>query len=149
MPVTVNTLRRAFTHQSSFGNQHTTNVLPIGVHNMAVSAGRYGNVGGIGDLLLSMLTFGIYSLVKLHKMDQKKAAVEQAIKDIHQTIEQNPNENTISVEVEGKRLSVSQYTAYGSDMVSIRFDENQVITIRDANLATFREQLGREISLLR
>ncbi|MFM0514979.1 PIN domain-containing protein [Paraburkholderia sp. RL17-373-BIF-A] len=114
---------------------------------MVKDGASYGNVGGAGDLLLSIITFGIYALAKSSKIDQKRAAVEAAIRQLNQQIPTNGS--IIFTRVEGKVLSISENPNKdgGTDLL-IAYDGKNVGLIQNTKFAAFKEQLEAEITLM-
>ncbi|MFM0515264.1 hypothetical protein, partial [Paraburkholderia sp. RL17-373-BIF-A] len=113
--------------------------------NMAMDGATYGNAGGFKDLLFSILTFGIYSFVKSGKMDQKRAAIEVAIRDLHQQIESKARVGHVSVKVDGKMLSISEVSFAGNIDLHIMFDDEKVGVIQNTDLKSFQKNLAAEV----
>ncbi|MFM0515188.1 hypothetical protein [Paraburkholderia sp. RL17-373-BIF-A] len=115
--------------------------------NMVKDGASYGNVGGARDLLLSIITFGIYALAKSSKMDQKRAAVEAAIIGLSNQL---PTDGPIIfTRVEGKVLSITENINKdgGTDLV-IAYHGKNVGLIQNTKFTAFKEQLEAEITLM-
>ncbi|MFM0515442.1 hypothetical protein [Paraburkholderia sp. RL17-373-BIF-A] len=97
--------------------------------NVAMRGATFGNAGGAKDLILSMLTFGIYALVKSSAMEKKGAAVEKALVDLYSYMENHPHDKSISACVDGKWLSINEYN--GS--LEFYFDGRQCAVPCDLN----------------
>ncbi|MFM0515490.1 hypothetical protein [Paraburkholderia sp. RL17-373-BIF-A] len=113
--------------------------------NMVMDGAKYGNAGGVGDLLLSILTFGIYAFAKSSKMDQKRAAVEAAIRELNQQIPVK-GATIISTKVDGKVLVISEISIGGTPALKVAFGGRNVGIIQNTNLASFKEHLEAEIA---
>ncbi|MFM0514916.1 hypothetical protein [Paraburkholderia sp. RL17-373-BIF-A] len=99
--------------------------------------------------MLSILTFGIYAFAKSSQMNQKRTALEGVVKDLHQQMTNYPDATTISVEVDGKKLTIEEQSDVGDDRaLKIRLDGEMVGIIKKTSLASFRESLGTEITLM-
>ncbi|MFM0514914.1 hypothetical protein [Paraburkholderia sp. RL17-373-BIF-A] len=136
--VTSATIKRAFV-----GDDYAAS---IPKSNVVMDGAKYGNAGGFGDFLLSILTFGIYAFSKSNKMDQKRAVVEAAVRELHQQIKDNPDVNLISVNVDGKTLTISEFRLTGNTNLKITLDGESVGIIRNTNLASFKKHLETEIT---
>ncbi|MFM0515285.1 hypothetical protein [Paraburkholderia sp. RL17-373-BIF-A] len=102
-------------------------------------------------MLLSMLTFGIYALVKSSRIDQKSAAIDKAIEDLHKKVK-NPSsdhdyapQNSAMVQVDGKWLVAIHEQRHGVDYLNLSFDGKRVTRFKDMDLDGFAAQLKGEI----
>ncbi|MFM0515286.1 hypothetical protein [Paraburkholderia sp. RL17-373-BIF-A] len=71
---------------------------------MVMGVAKYGNAGG-KDLLLSVLAFGVYAFVKSSKMDQKRTAIDAAIRDLISGSNTIWAQTVFSVEADGQMLA--------------------------------------------
>ncbi|MFM0515189.1 hypothetical protein [Paraburkholderia sp. RL17-373-BIF-A] len=105
-----------------------------------------GGVGDIKDLLLSLLTFGIYCFIKTDLLEKKKAAIEQALIDVHSKLNKFPDEN-VSVEVDGNILRIEQRDLEnGSSSLCVLFNNNHIKTIEGLTLSQFKRHLEMDIA---
>ncbi|MBC8643057.1 hypothetical protein IAG25_40850 [Caballeronia sp. EK] len=126
----------------------------------------FGNPGGIKDLVLSMLTFGIYAIAKLSVIKQKERAAEEAIRGLHdafQNLRANPSIDFTQVNVlcqGGGDLFVEEVMS-GTDTISstslsntscdvrILFDGKECARLPGMTLNDFAEVVRREVAYLR
>ncbi|MFM0515384.1 hypothetical protein [Paraburkholderia sp. RL17-373-BIF-A] len=135
MPVvTTNTFSRVF---NTFGLHDEK----TGFADMVMRGAKFGNAGGAGDLVLSILTFGIYALVKSHKMDLKKAAVEETLKLLREQIQANPGADSVSVQVDGQELTVSYKLHAGLNRLKITLGAHEFEPIDGVTLKDLRARL--------
>ncbi|MFM0515398.1 PH domain-containing protein [Paraburkholderia sp. RL17-373-BIF-A] len=143
--VTRNTISRAFSLDMREG---------ISSANVAARGGAFGSAGGAKDLILSMLTLGIYSFVKSSIIDQKRAALEEALKQLCEKIAAHPAANSHTVEVDGKTIEFKQDLWLGMNVVNISLVEkghrSELGNVTGESLWSFKtilaSQLGMDIS---
>ncbi|MFM0515284.1 hypothetical protein, partial [Paraburkholderia sp. RL17-373-BIF-A] len=133
--ITRNTLARAFSGD-------------VRITNIPLSGARFGGAGGIKDLIFSMLTFGIYAIVKSSAMEQKQAAVKQVMKDIYTQIDLYPDANSFSVQIGDKKMEINKINYIDPPFLQICFD-NQIVDVVECGVQEFRriiaEQLGDDV----
>ncbi|MFM0515293.1 hypothetical protein [Paraburkholderia sp. RL17-373-BIF-A] len=132
--VTTNTFSRVF-NTAGLHNRAT------GFADMVMQGAKFGNAGGAGDLVLSILTFGIYALVKSHQMDLKKAAVDDALRSLREKIQANPDADSVSVDVDGQGLTVSQERHEGRDCLKITLGGHELEPVDDVTLESLKTRL--------
>ncbi|MBC8643011.1 hypothetical protein IAG25_40460 [Caballeronia sp. EK] len=116
--------------------------------HMAKRGASYADAGGIRDLLLSMLTFGIYGLVKAVNIDKKGAAIDQALKDLwHEMAKKAPEQfQEVELQIGDKRLTIAEVRnlAGGDFDLKVSFD-GRVVVIERMRMVDFWSSLNREV----
>ncbi|MBC8643010.1 hypothetical protein IAG25_40450 [Caballeronia sp. EK] len=133
----MNTLSRAFGDSSLHYDRLTT-------RRIAAEGSHFGSAGGVKDLILSMLTFGIYGFVKAAEMQKKHDAISRLVVNLYRQAESNLNETTIFTRVDGEELVVSDDSVRDQPQITIRF-QGKVITIVGMDLSAFRRHLHDEV----
>ncbi|MFM0515337.1 hypothetical protein [Paraburkholderia sp. RL17-373-BIF-A] len=114
--------------------------------NLAVEGAKYGGYGGAGDLILSILTFGIYALVKSNKADEKRAVLELAMTDLHRNIEsKGAAQRSVEVVTDGKLLKVSEAGCASGTSLCIEFGGELVAELEGISLVELGKRLKREV----
>ncbi|MFM0515472.1 hypothetical protein [Paraburkholderia sp. RL17-373-BIF-A] len=111
-------------------------------------AGNYGNPGGLKDLILSMLTFGIYAIVKTSKMEQKREAIEEVVRDLTAklTMASTTGASSIATKVEGKDLLIEEKTGK-SPYLDVYYG-GKLCSRLPGNFADLNGRLSKEVDFL-
>ncbi|MBC8642929.1 hypothetical protein IAG25_39840 [Caballeronia sp. EK] len=156
-PVSASTFSRAFDSQRLRAD--ITDGNPKIVHR----AKSFGNPGGIKDLVLSILTFGVYALAKLSIMEEKERVAEKAVKELCEAVKsrceaRGPGTGPVGVSCERDELSVEQVLSgtnfcgsFGPDCkldVRVLFCGDECARIDDMTLEQFRDALEAEVAYL-
>ncbi|MFM0514918.1 hypothetical protein [Paraburkholderia sp. RL17-373-BIF-A] len=126
--ITLNTLVRAFGDGSAQDIQSA---------NIAMRGAKFRGADSIKDLILSMLTFGIYSFVKSSIIEQKRATIEVALQELRTQMEMDPGEQAYSVEVDGKTLDITQEYDSGVPSLKLYLDGHEFCKIDELDFRRF------------
>ncbi|MFM0515338.1 hypothetical protein [Paraburkholderia sp. RL17-373-BIF-A] len=138
MAVTFSTISRSFLNGASVSNAGNCS-------GIVAKAAAYGNPNDFREILFSILTCGIYALVKSSQMDSKARDVERAIKDLHREISENANCQYVKVMVDGKPLEITQLHHGCEPFLVINFDSKTVGRLDNTDFSSFKRCLEREI----
>ncbi|MFM0515131.1 hypothetical protein [Paraburkholderia sp. RL17-373-BIF-A] len=144
MTITSSTISRAFLNGSFVGGADSCN-------GMVAKSASYGNPNGIREIILSIVTVGIYSLVKASEMERKAREMEQAIKDLNRQIGENPDCYYAKVCVDGKSLEIEEsYSSHtGRAYLCIYLDSREVGRLENTNFTSLKQCLEEEIDRIK
>ncbi|MBC8643059.1 hypothetical protein IAG25_40860 [Caballeronia sp. EK] len=118
--------------------------------NMILHGKNFGNKGWgvVKDIVLSMITFGIYAAVKSSRMDEKSADLEAGLRGLQKMIDNmGERQNDVQVVLKGNIPLRLEESASGEDL-KIYLGTIECVTINGMTIKDFKKHLDREISFL-
>ncbi|MBC8643050.1 hypothetical protein IAG25_40790 [Caballeronia sp. EK] len=113
---------------------------------------NFGNKGWgvVKDIILSMITFGIYAVVKNSKMDQKSTDLEAVVRELHQQMTLMGDQQTaVGVSLkDGRTLSVIESEVAQEKNLTIFLGGTQCVRIDGMTIKEFQIHIDKEVLML-